>query len=331
MIRRYTAAILLTGAIASGGAITALARSGGVSVPTAAATSQSATAGLLSANMGSGHGRGGPGMGVFGGPGIGGFGGFTVTAISGDTITATGHNNQTVTILVSSTTTYSEAGATAALSDIHVGSTIAVKRAASSTSTTTITATSVTIVLPSSGGVVSAVNGNTITVTGRDSAAHTIVVSSTTRYQKAGQTASLADITTGTSIRAEGTLSGTTLNAQLVTIDVPRLDGQVTAVNGASYTIKGRNGTTYTVNATSSTTYLNADGTTATATIVKVGVNVNAEGTLSSDGKTLTALRVSVEPAGAGRGGPRGGGPGYGPGNGPASIAGTSTGGTITQ
>jgi endonuclease YncB( thermonuclease family) len=312
MIRRTAAAILITGTLASAGIIAAQASSHSATALTATATGKTAAAATsVAGTKGQGPGGGHGGLGGFGGPG--GHGGFTVTAISGNTITANGPNGTTVTITVTSSTTYSEAGTTATLSDIHVGSIIAVRQASMAQGSTTLTATSIMIQLPSTGGVVSSVSGDTITVTGRDQKTYTIVVSAITRYQKAGKTASLTDVAKGTSIMAEGALSGATLSAQLVTIQVPRLGGQVTAVNGTAITVKGRDGATDTVNVSADTTYVNADGTAATVASVKVGVNINAEGTLSSDGKTLTALRVTILPVGMGNGGPGGGGHGAPP------------------
>jgi hypothetical protein len=173
--------------------------------------------------------------------------GLTVTAISGNTITAKDSNGKTVTVQVGASTTYTEAGASASLADIKVGSTIAV-RGSSATTGSTITATAITIVLPQVGGVVKSVNGSTLTVTGFDGTTRTVLVTTTTRYQRAG-----------------------------------------------------RPGT----------------ATAATASDVKVGVSIMAEGSLSSDGKTLTAQRVLIMPAqrGPGMGGPGMGGYGQaGPG-----------------
>jgi hypothetical protein len=325
MIRRTAAAILITGTLASGGIIAAQASSHSATTSTSTATGKVVAAAATPVAGTKGQGPEDSGPGGRRGPGdMDGPDGFTVTAISGNTITANGPNGTTVTIIVTSSTTYSEAGTTATLSDIHVGSTIAVRQASITKGSTTLTATSVMIRLPSAGGVVSAVSGDTITVTGRDQKTYTIVVSATTRYQKAGKTASLADITKGTSIMAEGALSGATLSAQLVTIQVPHLGGQVTAVNGTAIMVNGHDGVTDTVNVSADTTYVNADGTAATIASVKVGLNINAEGTLSSDGKTLTALRVTILPAGMDNGGHGGGGHG-GPGDGaPPSDTGSS-------
>jgi len=326
MIRRYAHIVILAGGILAGGTVAA-ARAGTNPVAALAGTGTSTSVGLISAltSQGTtgitalspgtqfpGNGRGGP-HGQFGR-------GLTVTAVSGNTISATGRGGQAITVQVTANTTYSMAGASAVLSDIQTGSMIAVRSATTngSSTSTTIAATSVTILLPTQGGVVTGVSGTTLTVTGFDGATHTITVSASTRYQKAGQAATLADIAAGTSIAAEGTRNADgSLAAVRVTIQVPRIHGQVTAVNGTQYTVSDRDGSTSTVVTTGSTTYSNADGTVATVSVLKVGAAIDAEGSLSPDGKTLTALRIAVEPTGAGTGhGPDGPGHGDGPGDG---------------
>ena len=150
-------------------------------------------------------------------------------------------------------------------------------------------------------------------------------MTSTTRYQKAGQSATLADITTGSAIMAEGTSnSDGSLTAMLVTIQLPHLGGKVTAINGSSYTVSGRGGSTYTITATPSTTYSTpaaATGTTAAAAAITTGSYIEAEGTLSTDGKTLTALHIVILPAGGRFGGPGSGGFG-GPGDADGHVGG---------
>jgi hypothetical protein len=243
-----------------------------------------------------------------------------VTGVSGNTITAAGRRGQTVTVQVSATTAYTEAGASASLAAIHPGSLIAVRGSRANTSATTINATRVAILLSREAGVVTNVSGTTLTLTGFDGASHTVSVTDQTRYQKAGASAALSDVTTGTAIVTEGTLdSSGTLTAVRVLIRVPTLAGEVTAVNGSSYTVTARFGTTYTVNATSSTTYVNRDGTAASASAVTAGTYIAAQGTLS--GTTLTAQRIIVVPAGSGRGFGFGG-PGFRPGHAGAGSAG---------
>jgi Domain of unknown function (DUF5666) len=107
-------------------------------------------------------------------------------------------------------------------------------------------------------------------------------------------------------------------------------DGQITAVNGSTLTIKadadkaGSNEYTAvtTVNLSGSTKYQSGKGSAATSTkpTIAVGQYIVAEGTVSSDGKTLDATLVSVGTHGQGRGGP----------GGPAHASGPHADGTVT-
>ena len=325
MLRLAKTSLLAGGLVAGGivaatvgaGANPAAFASGGQSLSTALLSNRGAAStpgptvpGAGGAN-GYGFGRGGR-HGGYDGYGFG--RGLTVTGVSGNTITAMGRGAQTITVQVSATTAYTEAGASASLSDVKTGAIIAVRGSNATTSATTINATGITIVLPQVAGVVTSVSGSTLTLTGFNGTTRTVTVGDATRYQKAGGSAALSDIATGTANVAEGTAnSDGSLSAVRVTIQVPRVGGQVTAVNGASYTVAGRVGqAAYTIATTGSTTFVNADGSTAAASAIKTGSFIVAEGTLSSDGKTLTAQRVTLAPAGVERG--YGGHGGFGPG-----------------
>ena len=134
MIRRYAHIVILAGGILAGGTVAAahagnspfaaLAGTGaGSSVGlTSALTSQvtTSTTALSAGTQFLGNGRSGP-HGQFGR-------GLTVTAVSGNTISASGRGGKAITVQVTASTTYSMAGASAALSDIKVGSMIAVRR-----------------------------------------------------------------------------------------------------------------------------------------------------------------------------------------------------------
>ena len=304
MFRRLAIAGMAVGALIAASAL--LANVG----PTATLASGRSSTGMAAHLLANAAGSTTPGTSGWLGWGFGGRRGhvgfgrvLAVTGVSGNTITASGRGGQTVTVQVSATTTYTEAGASTSLAAIHPGSIIAVRGARANTSAATINATAITILLQREAGVVTNVSGTTITLTGFDGAAHTVVVTGQTRYQKAGASAALSDVTTGTAIVAAGTLdSSGTLTAVRVLIRVPTIRGEVTAVNGSSYTVTARFGTTYTVNATSSTTYVNPDGTATSASTVKEETYIAAQGTLSADGRTLTAQRIVVAPAGAGRG-----------------------------
>lgn len=231
-----------------------------------------------------------------------------VTGVSGNTITGTTRGGQTESVTVSSSTTYSEAGIKASLSDVHKGSIIAVR--ASSTSGTTISATSVTILLPTVAGVVTSAGGSSITLSTFDGTSQTVLVDPSTRYLRAGKSVSLSSVKQNSAVTASGNV-GTNgqMTAVVVEIRLPTVAGQVTKISGSSYTVSGFSGhwyggatTTVTVDTSSSTTFLAKDGSAAKASSIKVGTTIVAEGTLSSDRKTLQAERVTILPAAAGPG-----------------------------
>jgi hypothetical protein len=148
------------------------------------------------------------------------------------------------------------------------------------------------------GLTVTAVSGNTIPARGRNGQTVTVQVSATTTYSRAGATASLADITAGSVIAVQGSRTGSTINATSITIVLPHVDGRVTAVNGTSYTVTDRSAT-YTAATTGSTIYVNAGGTSAAASTVKVGVSIvefagQADDTGVQD--AVTALRTHIKP-----------------------------------
>jgi hypothetical protein len=307
---RVAGATVLIGSLTAGafaisqggsGSAASASASSGVVASQVASTAQSTPV------SGAKHGfRGGQGQGF--GNMAGRFGGgLTVSGVSGDTITATGRGNQTITITVTGATKYTEAGAAATIADVVSGTKIAVQGTHSTAAAET--ATSIEILLPTEGGVVTAVSGSTLTIKGFDGSSHAVTLGASTRYQRDGQSASESDISAGASIMAEGTTAADgSLHAMLVNIQTPRLMGQVTAVNSGTYTITGRMGSagSETVTTSSSTVYVNASGATVQALTISTGTRIIAEGTLSADGKTLAATRITVVPAGTanyGRGG----------------------------
>ncbi|HEX8917639.1 MAG TPA: DUF5666 domain-containing protein [Chloroflexota bacterium] len=90
--------------------------------------------------------------------------------------------------------------------------------------------------------------------------------------------------------------------------DTPHADGTVTAINGNTLTISAGtdpSGTTEytgvtTVTLTSATQYDAGHDSTGTISksSIKVGSYVIVEGTLSSDGKTITATSLGINPGG---------------------------------
>ena len=205
-------------------------------------------------------------------------------------------NPVTATITVSGSTTYTRAGKPASLSDVTAGSVLAVEGTPSSD--TSFAATSIEIVLPHREGVVTAISGNNLTVTGFDARVYTISVDANTGYARAGKTATLSDIAIGSLIDAEGTVGSapSILSALAITIELPRVAGKVTAITGDTVTVSGPDGTNSTIHLSSVTTYHAGKQSAATRSDVTVGSFVEAQGTVEADG-TLDALDVIVLPA----------------------------------
>jgi hypothetical protein len=259
--------------------------------------------------------NGGPGHGPERGEGL------TVSSVSGQTITAKRPSGASVTVKVTSSTQYVRAGSTISLSDIKAGDTIHV--IGTTNSDGSVTATRIEIVLPHYDGQVKSVSGAAITVQDEQNS-YVIHTSSSTTVQRAGQSASLGDITVGSQIMAVGTKnSDGSLNAESINIILPRVGGQISAISGSTITVTTlRDSTKTTIHVTSSTRYvtvtMGTTGPTQTAASfsdLKTGAHIQAEGTKNSDG-SLNAQVVYLMPnAPAGVGGGFGGGPMHGPGD----------------
>jgi hypothetical protein len=146
-----------------------------------------------------------PGMGLRGGfPGAGiGFHDITITAIDGSTLSLKTDDGWTRTITLTDATTITKGGATIKIGDLAVGDQIALREDRATDGTYTVTG--IVVVLPTVAGQISAIDGNTITLTEAGGTKATIHVDSSTTYQLAGGTGSLADLKVGTVIVAEGT------------------------------------------------------------------------------------------------------------------------------
>ena len=230
----------------------------------------------------------------------------TVTKVdtAANTITATGRGGQPVTITVSATTTYSRAGAAIGLGDIHPTDRIAVQ--GTRTAAGAITATKIEIVLPRVAGVVTAASNGTLTVAGFNGAPQTVDINAQTTYERAGKTIDASAVATGASIVAQGTQNADgSLTALQISIQEPRIGGQVTTVNSDSSFVveaRGPSGGSRTITTTAATSYVKPDGTAASAADIKQGSFIMAEGTLSADRSSLAAERIVIIPAGSGPG-----------------------------
>ena len=156
-------------------------------------------------------GWGGPmgGFGIHGGMHDGdighfGFGAITITSIAGSDLALKTDDGWTRTITVTSTTTITKGGATIAVGDLAIGDEIRFAEEKATDGSYTITA--VAVIMPRAGGEVTAIDGQTLTVTQRDGTTATIHVDAETTYQVDGAAGALSDIKVGSFIVAEGTL-----------------------------------------------------------------------------------------------------------------------------
>lgn len=168
---------------------------------------------------------GGPGpLGRMGPLGGGRFGsGGTITQISGDTLTLrTQAGSETVT--TSSTTQYLRARRSITLADLKVGDVVRVVAAPGTArpatpGTGTVAAQRIVVVEPVLAGRVQSIDGDTVTLTGRDGELLTVTLTDATRYFTGRQTATRSALTVGSRIMAAGSQDSLThLTADMVSI-----------------------------------------------------------------------------------------------------------------
>ncbi|MEX1170775.1 MAG: DUF5666 domain-containing protein [Chloroflexota bacterium] len=187
------AALLVIGAVAAMGASPAPSATGGQANLLAAVAPETGTD--LATPFANGF-RGGFGR--------GGFHDITISAINGSNLSLETADGWSRTITVASSTTLSKAGETITLADLAVGDRIGFSQERQTDGSYSIVA--IRVVLPTLGGEVTAVSGNTITVTGRDGTTGTIHVDGDTTYQVNGDAGALSDITVGSFVVAQGAL-----------------------------------------------------------------------------------------------------------------------------
>lgn len=134
--------------------------------------------------------------------------GGTVTEVGSGSFKLTARDGTARTITTSGSTAYtlgfSSSAKAGSAADLKVGAGVVVQ--GTSATNNAMTAVTVRIQLPRVGGQVTAKSSDTITVARRDGSTATIHVSSSTTYQVVDKTsASLADITVGMTVMAEGT------------------------------------------------------------------------------------------------------------------------------
>ncbi|MFZ1063184.1 MAG: DUF5666 domain-containing protein [Acidimicrobiales bacterium] len=189
----------------------------GVGASVASASTTSTTGSGVSAHDSTTTPASGPGC-VMGAGGV-------VTALTSDSITVTDPSGTATTFSFTSATTVTKDRSAASTSDLAVGEEVHVVPSAKGSTS----AARIDIVQPSVMGKVTAVSGDDITLTGPNGTSTTVIVSSTTTYTKDGASASLSDVTVGSSIFAEGSFASSsdtsTLDATSVGIGAPTNPG----------------------------------------------------------------------------------------------------------
>lgn len=275
-------------------------------------------------------GRFGGGMGNRGGmPAVVG----TVSAINGDSITVSGKQGFNSTAAATTYTvdatnaTVTKNNTAGTISSIAVGDTIAVQGTVSGTN---VTATNIRdgVMMGGNGqrggmgigGTVSAINGTSLTVTGKGRPAAGSTTATTVTYTvdassatvtKNGAASSVPDIAVGDTIMVQGTVSGTSVTAKTIRDGVvpqgqgqpaiqgngqPVVAGSVTAISGNVITITNKSNVTYTIDATNAKFSVNGV-TNPTILNVTTGDNLMIQGTVN--GTSVTASSVIDQKASA--------------------------------
>ncbi len=245
------------------------------------------------------------GHGLGGGPVAAG----TVASVPADNaFTITTHAGTTLTVDVTTSTTYVERGVSSpSLADVTQGALVALFGTISGT---TVSATEVSIWVPkvasnqpvAAGTVASVPADNAFTITTHAGTTLTVDVTASTTYVERGVSSpSLADVTRGALVALFGTISGTTVSATEVSIAPPQPSRNFATVgvvqptpSTTGFTIRTWNGTTVTVDVTASTTYVERGVSSPSLANVTAGESVAVFGTTS--GTTVTATEVVIVP-----------------------------------
>ena len=142
--------------------------------------------------------------------------GGVVTNVSSTSITVSHADGTSSTYAIDPLTTVNEGRTRAAASALAVGERVQVR----TSTTSSTTAATIEIDLAHVEGTVVSVTGDTITVSDRQGFYRTIQVGDTTTYLKAGASATLGDVTTGTVIAADGTVGADHTTLEAVTVGI---------------------------------------------------------------------------------------------------------------
>jgi hypothetical protein len=217
----------------------------------------------------------------------------TITDLDGSQVSLATDDGWTRTVTAAAGTAITKGGVTIAVGDLKVGDEVRFRETRNDDGSYTITA--IVVATPKASGEVTKVDGDDITIKGRDGTTRVITVTGSTVYKLGPATGSKSDVKVGTTLAVKGTISGDTFTAISVNIKLALAGGEVTKVDGSDITIKGRDGTTTVIHVTGSTTYKVRGHNPASLSDIAVGERVNAKGTRRADG-SLDATSVNAGP-----------------------------------
>ncbi|MGA2970581.1 MAG: DUF5666 domain-containing protein, partial [Acidimicrobiales bacterium] len=216
-----------------------------------------------------------------------------VTGVTSTSVTVNRWDGKTTTYTITPTTTFTEGHASTTAASLVVGDRINIRLARKAPTT----ALKINIELAELTGKVTSVVGNLITITGPQGFARTIIVSDATTYTQGGAPATLADVTVGAAVFAEGTIDVNLTSLDALSIRIGSTShailyhGYVTALSSTSVTLDRLNGVTEMFTITPTTTF-HQGSTVLTAADLVVGDRVNVR--VNSSAPT-TALAIGIE------------------------------------
>jgi hypothetical protein len=214
-------------------------------------------------------------------------------AVTKTSVTVTAHDGTSTMYTITPTTTFAEGSTTVPATDLVVSSHVDIQ--VTTALPTTATAINIKVKRARSirlGGLVTAVNATSVTVTGWNGTSSMFTVTGTTTFSEGGATVVATDLVVGDFADIQ-VLSTAMATATSINIELARFGGQVTALSGDTITITGHKGVTQTIEVGTSTTYAK-DGAPAALTDVSLGDLVSAQGTIGATATTLNATSVTI-------------------------------------
>jgi len=237
----------------------------------------------------------------------------TITKIDGSKLSLQTTDGWTRTIDATGAT-ITKSGKTIAVTDLKVGDQINFREGRQADGTYKIT--TITVVLPTASGTVTAVGAGSVTITQFDGSSKALTLTGSTTYSEAGAAVTKRALVVGVRISAQGMVdSAGNFTATAVTIAPSSVNGTVASKTATTIVVTTTGGKTVTVNVSSTTKYSVRGVASPTLANVAVGDRISASGTLNSDGSlsaTVVQAAPNDQPGFGGFGGRGFGGRGFG-------------------